>query len=147
MVCLPKAFHVKIRCSRGRERISIDEEMAHSSGFSSSVAGSSTSSRSVQLLYKNVCILCKQPTHLFSNNPGKIQGQCETNENGSLIFSTVIYFFTETTRKKYCIPDNLTADRLKKSLLKTAQDHKDDWGIEVTGCLEGINDLVAEETL
>ena len=28
-VCLPKAFHVKIRCSRGRERISTDEETAH----------------------------------------------------------------------------------------------------------------------
>ncbi len=36
-----------------------------SSASSESTACSSTSSRSAQLPYKNVCILCNQPVHLF----------------------------------------------------------------------------------
>ena len=45
-------------------------------------AGSSTCSCSIQLLYKNVCILCNQPAHFFPNHPGEMQrSQCETEDS------------------------------------------------------------------
>ena len=77
--------------------------------FTASTGHSSTSSRSVTLLYKDECNLYNQPAQLYT--------------------------------------DNMNADKLKTRLLKTAQNHGNDSGTEVTRRLEGINDMVAKGTL
>ena len=84
-----------------------------------------------------------------------LQSACQSfpKSSGEIHYRTQCFLlspvldYTETARKRYRVPDNLTSDKLKLSLLKTAKDRKDDWGIEVAGRLEGTNDLVAEETL
>ena len=102
-------------------------------------SSSASTSCSSKLLYKNKCILCNQLVDLLPKDPGEIRSTINLFINHNL--------YTERARKQYRVPDNLTADGVKKSLLKIARARNDDWGMEVAGCLEGINDLVAEETL
>lgn len=122
------------------EKELVQNQRRRSSSASTACSSKNTHS-AVQLVYKNVCILCSQPVDLFPNHPGEIHHRTQC-----FLLSPVLDF-TETARKRYRVPDNLTSDGLKTSLLKTAKDRKDDWGIEVAGRLEGMNDLVAEETL
>lgn len=113
-------------CSKGRERVGTEPETTQNTHSA------------VQLVYKNVCIVCNQLVDLFPNHPGEIHHwtQC--------FLLTPVLDDAETARKRYRVPDNLTSDGLKTSLLKMAKDRKDRWGFEVAGRLEGV---VAEETL
>jgi len=81
-----------------------------------------------QLVYKNVCIFCYQPVDLIPNHPGEI------HETQCFLLSPVLNY-TETARKRYRVPDNLTSDGLKTTLLNTAKDSKDNRDTEVAGRL------------
>ena len=103
-------------------------------------AGSSTCSCSIQLLYKNVCILCNQPAHFSQIIQVRCKGQCETDISvkGWVVIGNGIGIYWA---------HKMIADGQRKSLLKTARDRKGNWGIEVIGCLEGISDFVAKQTM